>query len=138
MYKPGLNQIVVLTICIILTSCLAGVPSKQNEQLHTEVKTYGKLIRWRAYDEAAGYIRSPEDKSVIVDTEAYKEIRVTKYQLLTIELNEEQQEANVTAEISYYHERVNNVHTIVDNQLWWRDPDSGRWFINGSLPALTP
>ena len=130
--------IIYLLCCIILPGCLASVPSKDVENLNAEVKTYGKYIRWRAYDDATTYIKHPEGELISVDTAALKEIRVTKYEVLTVILNEEKTEAEVTAEISYYHERVNNVHTIQDKQQWWLDEDSGRWFINGPLPALDP
>lgn len=133
-----IKVIVYMLCCVILGACLASVPSKDVENLNAEVKTYGKFIRWRAYDEAAAYIKHPEGESISVNTEELQEIRVTKYQVLTVILNEEKTEATVTAEISYYHERVNNVHTIQDKQLWWLDEDSGRWYVNGPLPALNP
>jgi len=138
MIKIRLKEIVCVFCCIILSGCLAGGSSKEAEDLHTVANTYGKLIRWRAYDEAAGHIRRRDGQPPNVNTEALKEIRVTKYEVLTIILNDEQTEANVTAEISYYHERVNSVRTIRDKQLWWKDIDSGGWFIDGELPALAP
>ena len=134
----NLRIVVYLLCCALLSGCLASAPSKDVDNLNVEVKTYGKYIRWRAYDEAAAYIRNPDGEAINVNTEALQEIRVTKYELLTVILNDEQNEAVVTAEISYYHERVNNVHTIQDKQLWWKDDETGRWFVNGTLPALTP
>ena len=133
-----IRSIIYLLSFIFLSGCFASSPSKDVENLHAEVKTYGKFIRWRAYDEAAGYIRHPDGEAINVNTEALQEIRVTKYEVLTVILNDEKTEATVTAEISYYHERVNNVHTVQDNQLWWRDEESGRWYINGPLPELNP
>ena len=49
---------------------------------------------------------------------------------------ESQDEAAVTTDISYYHERINSVNDIRDKQTWWKDEDSGRWFIDGTLPAF--
>ncbi len=138
MTSYSIRGIIYLLCFILVSGCLASAPSKDVESLHEEVKTYGKFIRWRAYDEAAGYIRHPDGEVINVDTESLKEIRVTKYEVLTIILNEEKTEATATAEISYYHERVNNVHTIQDKQLWWKDDESGRWYVNGPLPDFKP
>lgn len=122
----------------MLSACLSGPPKKSIENLNTTAKTYGKFIRWRAYDGAVDYLRRRDGQPVNKDIEPYQEIRVTKYQISTVNFNEEQTEAVVTAEISYYHERVNNVKTINDEQVWWRDEDSGKWYLEGDLPALTP
>ena len=138
MFNIRLKEIICVVICIVLSGCLAGMPTKEVEGLNNEVNTYGKLIRWRAYDEAAGYIRNQDGGAVDVDTEALKEIRVTKYEVLAVQMDESGIQAQAKAQISYYHERVNAVHTIVDNQNWWKDEESGRWFIDGQLPAFKP
>ena len=138
MISNRVGSIICLICCALVAGCFASVPSKDVDNLNAEVKTYGKFIRWRAYDEAAAYLRNPDGQPINVDTEAMQEIRVTKYEVLTVIFNEDKTEAQVTAEISYYHERVNNVHTIQDKQSWWIDEDSGRWYINGPLPALNP
>jgi len=50
-------------------------------------------------------------------------------------LNETNDEAAVLAEISYYHERVNSVHNIRDQQVWWQD-ENGIWRLDGQLPPF--
>ena len=138
MFNFRLKEFVSVICIILLSGCLAGVPTKEVEGLNTEVNTYGKLIRWRAYDDAAAYIRSKDGEVVNIDTTALKEFRVTDYDVLTVQMDESGTMAQATAEISYYHERVNAVHTIVDNQQWWKDEETGRWFIDGRLPAFVP
>ena len=138
MLNLRLSKLICIFSCILLSGCLAGVPSKSTEKLHDEVKTYGKLIRWRAYDDAAAYVVRRDDQAVNINSELLKEIRVTKYEVLSVQLDEEKSEAQVVAEISYYHERVNNVHTIQDMQLWWQDEESGRWHLDGQLPDFKP
>ncbi len=117
--------------------CNSG-STKNVEDLHAQVKAYGKLIRWRAFEDANDYVKPRDGSNAPFDASLLSEIRVTKYEVSTIILNDEQDEASVTTDISYYHERVNSVHDLRDKQTWWKDEDSGRWFIDGSLPAFEP
>ena len=126
-----------LLIATTLYSCNSGA-TKQAQILNEQVKAYGSLIRWRAYDDASSFIKLREGGNVVLDHDLLNEIRVTKYRVDSIIMSEDHTEANVVAEISYYHERVNNVHIIRDEQLWWKDQESGRWLLDGGLPAFKP
>ena len=133
------KTILILLSIILATSLLAACnsnPSKSAETLRASAKAYGKLIRWKAYEDAAKYIRLREEGEVVINSELLNEIRVTKYELSSMVLNENNDEAVVTAEISYYHERVNSVHNIRDQQIWWKDENSGSWFLDGQLPPF--
>ena len=61
---------------------------------------------------------------------------MTKYEVNSMVLNESNDEAVVIAEISYYHERVNNVHNIREQQIWWKDENTGAWYLDGQLPPF--
>ena len=130
--------IVLFFVCAFFVSGCNSNPTKSVQDLHAQVKAYGKLIRWRAYEDANDFVK-PRDGSVApFDASLLAEIRVTKYEVSTIVLNESENEASVVTDISYYHERVNSVHELRDKQTWWKDEDSGRWFIDGSLPEFKP
>jgi len=119
----------------LLTACNSN-PSKSAESLKTNAKAYGKLIRWKAYEDASKYIKLRDGGAVAINSELLNEIRVTKYEVSSMVLNESNDEAVVIAEISYYHERVNNVHNIRDQQTWWRDENTGAWYLDGQLPPF--
>ncbi len=138
MLRIRLDHLAYLFVLITMLGCLAGGSTKNADDINLKVNTYGKLIRWRAFDDAATYLRTQDNKPISSDTQVYKEIRVTNYKVTRVVLNEEKTQAFVTAEISYYHERVNNVHTIRDMQLWWLDEESGRWYLDGKLPEMKP
>lgn len=138
MMRMCINIFCCLLIVFALTGCQSNNTKKTVETLNYTVKDYGKFIRWRAYDEATNYIRHKDERAANTDTSALQEIRVTKYQVLTVEINDENQEAFVKAEITYYHERVNSVKTIIDQQLWWKDEESNQWYLDGVLPDLKP
>lgn len=119
----------------VLTACNANA-TKDAETLRSKAKAYGKLIRWKAYDDAGSYIKLRDDGIVQVNTELLNEIRVTKYEVVSMVMNEKRDEATVIAEIAYYHERVNSVHEIKDKQIWWKEEDSGVWYLDGQLPPF--
>ncbi len=72
-----------------------------------------------------------------MNAELLDEIRVTKYEITSMVMNEKRDEASVIAEIAYYHERVNNVHDIRDKQIWWKEQSSGVWYLDGQLPPFS-
>jgi len=127
-----------LLLATMLSACQSNKTRSSVDNLNTTIKNYGLFIRWRSYDEAANHIRHRDGQAANKNTEALREIRVTKYQVLTVAIDEEKNEANVTAEITYYHERVNSVKTVTDHQLWWQDEETNKWHLEGVLPALAP
>lgn len=131
--------LVLFTCCVItlglLSACNSG-STKSTETLRSSAKAYGKLIRWKAYEDAAKYIKLRDDGEVVINTDLLNEIRVTKYEVASMVLSEDNDEAAVLAEISYYHERVNNVHNIRDQQVWWKDEKTGAWYLDGQLPPF--
>ena len=137
MKKIILLNILFIVSIVMVPGCNSGA-TKNAEDLHSQVKTYGKLIRWRAFEEANDFVKRRDGSTAPFNAELLSEIRVTKYEVSTIILSESQDEATVTTDISYYHERVNSVHDIRDKQTWWKDEDSGRWLIDGSLPEFNP
>jgi len=119
----------------VLTACNANA-TKDAESLRFKAKAYGKLIRWKAYDDAGSYIKLRDGGVVQVNTKLLNEIRVTKYEVASMVMNEKRDEATVVAEIAYYHERVNSVHEIKDKQIWWKEEGSGVWYLAGQLPPF--
>lgn len=125
----------VILLTGLLTACNSN-PSKSAESLKTNARAYGKLIRWKAYEDASKYIKLRDGGTVAINSELLNEIRVTKYEVNSMVLNESNDEAVVIAEISYYHERVNNVHNIREQQIWWKDENTGAWYLDGQLPPF--
>ena len=123
----------ILISLLILTACNTN-PRKEAEDLNS--KAYGKLIRWKAYDDASSYIKLRDGGNVVVDSDLLNEIRVTKYEVTSIIMNDERDEAVIVAEIAYYHERVNSVREIKNQQIWWKEESTGAWYLDGQLPPF--
>ena len=135
MKRIFLILISIILLAVNLSACNSNA-TKSAESLKSNAKAYGKLIRWKAYEDAAKYIKLRDGSSVTIDSAFLNEIRVTKYEVTSMILNETNDEATVLADISYYHERVNSVHNIRDKQTWWKDVDTGGWFLDGQLPPF--
>lgn len=119
----------------LLSACNSN-PVKSADSLRANAKAYGKLIRWKGYEDASKYIRLRDGGEIVMDLELLGEIRVTRYEISSMVLNEDNDEAIVTADISYYHERVNHVHNIRDQQIWWKEESTGNWYLDGQLPRF--
>jgi hypothetical protein len=118
-----------------ITGCNSN-PRKEAEDLSYKAKAYGKLIRWKAYEDASHYIKLRDGRDIEINSELLNEIRVTKYEVTSIIMNEQGDEAVIVAEIAYYHERVNSVYDIRYKQIWWKEKSSGNWYLDGQLPPF--
>jgi len=133
------NILLILLASLVSASILTGCNSnatRDAETIRSKAKAYGKLIRWKAYDDASRYIKLRDGGTVELNTEVLNEIRVTKYEVASMIMNEKRDEATVIAEIAYYHERVNSVHEIKDKQIWWKEEESDTWYLDGQLPPF--
>jgi hypothetical protein len=131
--------ILLTALCVSVTS-LSGCASKQKQKsLNTfdeRIRLYGRLLRWKEYEGAVNLIRHQDETSVKVDLEAYKELRVTDYEVKKVVMGDDLKTAIVEAEISYYFETTSLVQTIRDKQSWWYVEDAETWFLDDDLPAF--
>ena len=134
------GKVKVVAVAVGLCWCFASVgcasleTRKQTNAFNEGVRSYGKLLRWGYYEEAAGF-RSPRSGSPAeLDFDFLKGIRITSYDVVSKQLLPEQMEAKVTVSIDYYHDSMSTIHTISDHQLWWYDEAQERWVLDGELP----
>lgn len=81
-------------------------------------------------------IRHQDESSVEVNLDAYKDLRVTDYEIKRVVMSEDLKSAVVEAEISYYYETTNVVKTLRDSQNWWYQEEAEKWFLDDDLPAF--
>lgn len=132
--------ILLTALCVSVVSLVGGCASQQKQKtLNTfdeRIRLYGRLLRWKEYEGAVNLIRHQDESSVKVDLDAYKELRVTDYEVKKVVMGEDLTTAVVEAEISYYFETTNSVQTIRDKQSWWYVEDAETWFLDDDLPAF--
>jgi len=81
-------------------------------------------------------IRHQDESSVEVDLDAFKDLRITDYEVKNVVMGDDLKTAEVEAEISYYFETTNSVKTIRDMQSWWYLQDAEKWFLDDDFPAF--
>jgi len=135
----------LLLVLILIAFGLSTVPlsscatKKKNTTLSTfdsTIRLYGRLLRWKEYEGAVNMIRHQDESSVEIDLDAFKDLRVTDYEVKKVVMGEDLKTAEVEAEISYYYETTNSVETIRDIQSWWYLEDAEEWYLDDDLPAF--
>lgn len=136
------TKLLVVILAIFFTSIISfsGCASKKKNQTLSSfdetTRLYGRVLRWREYEGAVRMIRHQDESSVEVNLDAYKDLRVTDYEIKRVVMSEDLKSAVVEAEISYYYETTNVVKTLRDSQNWWYQEEAEKWFLDDDLPAF--
>lgn len=131
--------LIFLALSINVASLTGCASKKKNQTLNTFDETtrlYGRLLRWREYEGAVNMIRHQDESVVEVDIGAFKDLRVTDYEIKKVVMGEDLKTAVVDADISYYYETTNTVEIIRDTQNWWYLEEAEKWFLDDDFPAF--
>lgn len=125
--------------CLIVLFVAGCAPYQSREkaiQFDNTARTYRKAIRWSQFEAAHGMVQAQEEEPELPepDFEFLEDIRVTSYQLTSQRISPDETQIKAVAEISFYHESSPTVRRLTDHQLWWYDPDAGRWLLSTGLP----
>ena len=118
------------------SGCARLEAQEKSIQLQDLSAAYRKAIRWSEFEVAKHYIRHRDGSGFDYDKAFLEGIKVTSMEIVKHDVSIENLEAKVTAELSYYHLNQGSIKTIVDKQLWWYDPDTERWYLDGEFPAF--
>jgi hypothetical protein len=103
-------------------------------KLDQAVSLYADSIRWGNFDVAAGLLRRRDRGATSATVKVSADVRVTAYASTILSLNEARDEAMVATRFDYYFADTNKVHTTSQTDLWWFDPATEQWYLDGSLP----
>ncbi len=128
--------VVVAGLAAMLAGCGSLAERKQINTFKKDTRDYGRLLRWRGYEGAAQYLRTPDGAPIAVSTRGLEDIRVTSYEIVRSQLTPDGKSATVEAMIDYYNERENRIRSLSDQQHWWYDEEAERWYLDGRLPPF--
>ena len=129
--------LMLAALCIVGCSGVTPIAKKSRAiSFESTTKTYGKLMRWGYFDEAAGYVRSKDGTAIEIDLDRIARYRVTSYKNTVVLLADEGSEGRVVAAIEFYEIDSGVLKTIRDEQMWWYDAESERWFLGSGLPPI--
>ena len=130
-------------LAMLLLSCMVGCSSvpvvgKQGRAaaFDTAVTNYSKMLRWGYFEEATGYLRTRDGATVPPDLTQLARHRITSYNVKSQLLADNGREGRVLAIIEYYDVDSGVLQTLRDEQLWWFDDESKRWYLSSTLPGF--
>ncbi len=106
--------------------------------LNQAVRLYENSIRWGDFNVAAGLLRRRDGGVTAATVNVPQEVRVTAYASEIIAVNDEVTEATVVTRFDYYFPDSGKVRTVSESDLWWFDPGTEQWYLDGGLPSFKP
>lgn len=135
--RGRLFSFLLLALLAGLSGCASLKTQRLNTALEASVKTYGKLMRWGHYEEAAEYFR-PQDESIQnSDISRLARFRVTSYDVATQLIADTGTDAHVVALIGFYGVDSGIVKSVKDEQSWWYDEGEQRWYLGSPMPDFS-
>jgi hypothetical protein len=139
--RTGIGLLGVLSLFVL--SCVIGCSSvpvvgKQGRAtaFGTAVTNYSKMLRWGYFEEATGYLRARDGETVPPDLTQLARHRITSYSVKSQLLADNGREGRVLALIEYYDVDSGVLKSLRDEQLWWFDDETKRWYLSSTLPGF--
>ncbi|MCG6867715.1 MAG: hypothetical protein LJE91_03010 [Gammaproteobacteria bacterium] len=128
--------VLALLVLAFSTACAHVEEREQVNAFKKDVLDYGRMLRWRNYEDATRFLRKRDHTRVESHPEDLKELRITAYDLVRTTFTPEGDEAEIVARIEYYYDGSNVVKEIEDTQDWWYEKEEKRWYLDGNLPEF--
>lgn len=134
-----MKVLVMVVVAMAAASSCAKIKKESRAlKLDQAVRLYTDSIRWGNFDVAAGLLRRRDGGATSATVRVPAEVRVSAYGSSILSVNEERNEATVATSFDYYFPDSNKVRTISQTDLWWFDPGTEQWYMDGSLPDFRP
>jgi len=153
---PVMRYVCLALLWLLLLPACARLDQREKMwQLQQATKAYGIAVRWGHWHDAVAFFAArpvdgaqPEPPPAPSGDEAQEaqeaeklrqELENTRIALYSIReilfTDPGGDEALAVVDISYYGSS-GAVRSTVDRQLWWYEPETRRWWLDGSLPTF--
>jgi len=123
-----------LLCVLVLVGCATYDRHLQQERFEDITEAYGNAIRWGKYEVANGFRDIKGKEADKPDFEYLKNIKVSSYELKTVNISADGNVVQQDVEIEYYKIDQFIERTITDSQVWKYDEEEGRWFLQSDFP----
>lgn len=130
------SKMVLIVLFVSLSGCKQYTKQKRFNNIEAAITSYDVAMRWAQYPEAYRYHVSPNGTQPPADLGSLQELSVTSVKVIEKVLNEEQTEAIVKSEISYFFKDQGTIRKIQLEHRWWVNEETNQWFIDGEFPEF--
>lgn len=123
-------------LALSLSGCASVDASKKTITYDKAMWKYETAIRWVDFGTANSLRRIEDQSAYTPDLSTLQHIRVTSYTLKQKTVSEDNSQAQLAVEITYYNDQTMKLVTIIDNQIWKYDPVIKDWYISTPLPPF--
>jgi len=136
MRKLWVPRIAVFLALALIGGCATYEMEKKMNRYEYTTHQYEKAIRWGSYDVANSFRKPSDHGESAPDFERLKQFAVTSYEVVNQNMSGDQNEAQLTVDIRYYHRDTMTERQLVDRQHWRWDAENGIWLLESPLPAF--
>jgi len=135
--KLILRTIVFLGIAILLSGC---PKTKEEKDLSETLLQYETIVRWAQWDAAIDFISQEYQEEYPItrlEIDRLRLFRVTQYAVRSAAPVDEGNGLIQVVEIRMFNKNQARERTIVDEQYWKLNEETGRWQLHSGLPDPT-
>jgi hypothetical protein len=135
--KLILRTIVFLSIAMLLSGC---PKTKEEKDLSETLLQYETIVRWAQWDAAIDFISleyQEEHPITRLDIDRLRLFRVTQYVVRSSAPIDGGNGLVQIVEIRMYNKNQARERTIIDEQHWKVNEETGRWQLHSGLPDPT-
>ena len=133
----------ILQIVLILgmATLLSGCPqSKEDKDLSETLQQYETIVRWAQWDAAIDFVSMEymqEHPITRLDLDRLRLFRVTQYVVRSAAPMDAGNGLIQVVEIRMFNKNQARERTIIDEQYWKYNEETGRWKLHSGLPDPT-
>ncbi|UCH81720.1 MAG: hypothetical protein JSW20_03630 [Nitrospiraceae bacterium] len=128
-----MRSMIVLFLVVII-GCASIGDSRRMDKLEMITDRYESALQWGQYETAFMMMRAEQNERSMTGPDDLRKFKITSYRLIHKSVAESGKEAKQMIEIKYYDRDDMIEKTLIDNQTWTYDRDTGGWFLSSGLP----